>query len=129
MDGEKSGERLSTHLVRGLGRECPGCLSRRSIFDYLDAQKVRVFEVFFRVRRLVVGVFVRVRVVTILRIVALAAVVVGFLIGLLLLQSQYLSLQGLELDDERGWRACRLIRSFGFVGAEEDQLGSESSEI
>ena len=50
MDGEKLGERLSTHLVRGLGRECPGCLSRRSIFDYLDAQKVRVFEVFFRVR-------------------------------------------------------------------------------
>ena len=128
MDDEKLGERLSTHLVRGLGRECPGCLSRRSIFDYLDAQKVRVFEVFFRVR-LVVGVFVRVRVVTILRIVALAAVVVGFLIGLLLLQSQYLSLQGLELDDERGWRVCRLIRSFGFVGAEEDQLGSENSEI
>tara|TARA_B110001469_G_C9398631_1_gene205026 strand:- start:177 stop:494 length:318 start_codon:yes stop_codon:yes gene_type:complete len=77
---------------------------------------------------LLVGVFVRVRVVTILRIVALA-IVVGFLIGLLLLQSQYLSLQGLELDDERGWRVCRLIRSFGFVGAEEDQFGSENSEI
>ena len=52
-DGEKSGELWSTRLVRLLFRECLGHVSKRSIFDYLDAKQVREFEVFFRVHLVV----------------------------------------------------------------------------